>query len=113
MIINSYSFGSITIDGKTYRSDVIIYPDRVNPNWWRKSGHLLSEEDIGEILEYDPEVLIVGTGKSGLMKVDNRVVEKLNSIGIKYIIKKTDEAVREYNKLQKKDRVICAFHLTC
>jgi hypothetical protein len=113
MIINSYSFGIITVDGKTYRSDVIIFPDRVNSKWWRKSGHLLSEEDIGEILKFGPEVLVIGTGKSGLMKVDRRVIEKLSSLGIKYIIKKTDEAVREYNRLEKKDRVICAFHLTC
>ena len=113
MIINSYSFGSITVDGKTYHSDVIIFPDRINSKWWRKSGHLLSEDDIEEILRCDPEVLIIGTGRSGLMKVESRVVEKLNSLGIKYIIKKTDEAVKEYNRLGKKDRVICAFHLTC
>jgi hypothetical protein len=29
MIINSYNFGSITINGKVYHSDVIIFPDRV------------------------------------------------------------------------------------
>lgn len=113
MIINSYSFGSITVDGKTYRSDVLIFPDRVNSKWWRKNGHLLSEDDIEEISRCDPEMLIIGTGKSGLMKVESGVVEKLKSLGIKYIIKKTDEAVKEYNRLEKKDGVICAFHLTC
>ncbi|GAH23507.1 unnamed protein product, partial [marine sediment metagenome] len=73
MIINSYSFGSITIDGKNYRSDVIIFPDKINSRWWRKSGHLLSDEDIGEILKYKPEMLIIGTGASGLMMVDQKV----------------------------------------
>ncbi len=113
MIINSYSFGSITIDGKNYRSDVIIFPDKINSRWWRKSGHLLSDEDIGEILKYKPEMLIIGTGASGLMMVDRKVKDKLNSLGIRFIIKKTAEAVEEYNKLEKKDRVVCAFHLTC
>jgi len=28
MLINSYHFGSIVINGNTYSSDVIIYPDR-------------------------------------------------------------------------------------
>jgi hypothetical protein len=113
MIINSYSFGSITIDGKNYRSDVIIFPDKINSRWWRKSGHLLSDEDIGEILKYKPEMLIIGTGASGLMMVDRKVKDKLNSLGIRFIIKKTAEAVEEYNKLGEKDKVICAFHLTC
>ncbi|GAI69658.1 unnamed protein product, partial [marine sediment metagenome] len=113
MIINSYSFGSITIDGKNYRSDVIIFPDKINSRWWRKSGHLLSDEDIGEILKYKPEMLIIGTGTSGLMMVDQKVKDKLNSLGIRFIIKKTAEAVEQYNKLEKKDKVVCAFHLTC
>lgn len=113
MIINSYSFGNITIDGKNYRSDVIIFPDKINSRWWRKSGHLLSDEDIGEILKHKPEMLIIGTGAYGLMKVDQKVKDKLKSLGIRFIIKKTAEAVDAYNKLEKKDRVVCAFHLTC
>jgi len=113
MIIDSYGFGSITVDGKTCCSDVTIFPDRIDSDWRRKSGHLMSEEDIVEILEYGPEMLIIGTGKSGLMKVDSKVVERLDSLGIEYIIKKTDDAVMEYNKLEEKDKVVCAFHLTC
>jgi len=113
MIINSYSFGNITIDRKNYRSDVIIFPDKINSRWWRKSGHLLSEEDIGEILEYKPEMFIIGTGAYGLMIVDQKVKDKLNSLGIGFIIKNTAEAVEEYNKLKRKDGVVCAFHLTC
>ena len=34
--IESYSFGEVVIDGKRYRSDVIVFPDRVKPNWWRE-----------------------------------------------------------------------------
>jgi hypothetical protein len=113
MIIDSYSFGSINIDGKNYRSDVIIFPYKVSSKWRRKSGHLLAEEDIGEILNYMPEILIIGTGASGLMKVDQKLKDKLNSLGIEFIIKRTAEAVDEYNELERKDRAVCAFHLTC
>jgi len=40
-MIESYKFGEILIDGVTYTSDVIIYPDSVDFKWWRKEGHLL------------------------------------------------------------------------
>jgi len=33
MHISDYRFGRIVIDGKTYTSDVIVYPDRVDPSW--------------------------------------------------------------------------------
>ena len=66
-IINSYQFGEIVINGKKYSSDVIIFPDRVIDNWWRKTGHELCLEDIAEAMTENPEVLLVGNGASGLM----------------------------------------------
>ena len=44
--IEGYSFGSISVDGRRYKSDLIIYPDRVRSDWWRKEGHQLQLEDI-------------------------------------------------------------------
>lgn len=41
MTIASYSFGKITIDGQTFTSDLIIYPGRIDPSWWRREGHFL------------------------------------------------------------------------
>jgi len=58
-------------------------------------------------------MFIIGTGAYGLMIVDQKVKDKLNSLGIGFIIKNTAEAVEEYNKLKRKDGVVCAFHLTC
>lgn len=113
MQIESYSFGCIKIDGKKYRSDVIVFPERVKQNWWRKSGHLLLEEDIQEILEYKPEVLVIGTGAHGFMKVDEDTKKKLESYGVEYIVKVTPQAVNEYNKISKDKRTVGAFHLTC
>jgi len=55
-MIESYSFGYIIINGNKYTSDVIVFPDKIKSNWWRKSGHLLLEEDISEILKFMPEI---------------------------------------------------------
>jgi hypothetical protein len=68
--IEKYSFGSITIDGRTYKNDLIIYPDRIQDGWWRKEGHLLQLEDIGGVLQKRPDVLVVGRGESARMRVD-------------------------------------------
>jgi len=112
-MIDSYSFGSIVIDGKKYRKDLIIFPDRIKENWFRRRGHLLTEEDIVEVLDYGPEVFIIGTGANGLMKVDDSVEEKLGSMGIDYVIKKSKDAVDEYNQIYRDRKTVCALHLTC
>ena len=62
MRIDSYSFGIIMIDGKTYTSDVIVFPERVFSPWWRKEGHFLRMEDLAEVLREKPDIIVIGTG---------------------------------------------------
>jgi len=112
-MIDSYSFGTITIDNQKFTKDLIIYSDHINLSWKRKTGHLLTENDITEVLEYKPEVLIIGTGSRGLMKVDEILKDKIKALGIEFAIKKTSEAVIEYNRIYKDKKVVAALHLTC
>ena len=64
-MIDSYSFGKIVVDGQSYTSDLILYPDKIDDKWWRKSGHLLLKEDLKDIIHFNPDILIVGTGAYG------------------------------------------------
>jgi len=113
-LIDEYSFGRIVIDGKTYRHDVIVFPDRVKPNWWRREGHSLCLEDLEEVLRDPPEVLVIGTGYVGLMRVPREVREKLEEMGIQVVVEKTGKAYRTFNKLLSEGRrVVAALHLTC
>ncbi len=112
-MIESYNFGEIKILGKTYRSDIIVYPDHVNTQWWRKEGHNLTIEDIKEVIEARPEVIIIGTGQPGLMKVPKETKEMIDKCGIEIIILPTDKACQEYNRVATKKNVIACLHLTC
>ena len=112
-MIESYQFGLIVIDGEKYSSDVIIYSDHVNANWWRKESHRVEPEDIAEIIKAKPEILIIGTGEPGLMKVTPAAAKYIRAKGIRLIIEKTRWAWRTYNDLSKSAQVVGAFHLTC
>jgi len=112
--VEAYSFGEIVIDGRRYTSDVIIRPDGVLANWWRKEGHKLHLEDLEKALEAGPEVLVIGTGYSGIMEVPEAVREALEARGIEVIVENTRDAWRTYNELARSGRVVvAAFHLTC
>ncbi len=114
MKIKSYEFGRIEIDGKVYTSDVIIYDDHVNSSWWRKEGHYPQVEDIEEILNAKPDVIVLGTGKYGTMKVSNDVIKELESRSIEFVYANTDEACKRHNKISGSGRkVVTALHLTC
>ncbi|MHA1266628.1 MAG: Mth938-like domain-containing protein [Candidatus Helarchaeota archaeon] len=113
MRIESYEFGRIVIDGRSYTHDVIIFPNRVEDRWWRKKGHELNKDDINEIVKMAPEILVIGTGNSGLMQVPNDVRTYLKSQGIMIKIEKTQKACEIFNQLAQEKRVIAALHLTC
>lgn len=113
MHIDSYSFGKMVIDGKTYTTDLIIYPDRVDASWWRKEGHYLQKTDLAGIVESGPEVLVIGTGNMGVMHVPEDTISYLQSKGMEVHIGKSGNAVKVFNELAGTRKVLGAFHLTC
>ncbi|MBA7688768.1 hypothetical protein ES703_97257 [subsurface metagenome] len=112
-IIDSYQFGLIIVSGQKYNSDIIVFPDRVRDDWWRKTGHQLCLKDIAEVITENPEVLVVGTGASGLMKVLPEVERGVEAQGIKLIVEATDKACHTYNHVCHSQRAIAALHITC
>ena len=113
MVIDSYSFGNIVINGKRYTSDVIIYSHRVESHWWRLQGHLLQLEDLKEVIDFSPELLIVGTGDSGLMKIAPETEKFFRESSIELVVQRTTEACETYNRLHGDKKTVAALHLTC
>lgn len=113
MRIDAYSFGKIVINGTTYSSDVIIHPGRVDGSWWRKEGHLLRPEDLTDVLQAKPDVLIIGTGYAGIMRVPRETIERIAALGIEVRVERTSKAVQAYNERESSKTVVAALHITC
>lgn len=115
MKIERYDFGSISIEGRTYQSDLIIYPDgSIQDTWWRKRSHKLSKDDIESLINREPDIIIVGTGISGLMRPEKGLAEYLIKKGIELICAPNKDAINIFNRLSdSKKRIGACFHLTC
>ncbi|MCK4247709.1 MAG: hypothetical protein KAX04_04135 [Methanomicrobia archaeon] len=111
-MIESYRFGRICINGKNYRNDVLIFDDEIK-EWWRVKGHELHTKDLEWVIGKKPEIIIIGTGAYGILKVPEEVKDYLNSMKIEIKIEKTKRACELYNELKDKKRVAAGFHLTC
>jgi len=115
LLIEGYAFGKITLGGRTFTSDLIVFPDgRIRNDWWREQGHVLVPNDISAVLEAAPRILIVGAGASGMMAVSNAVHERCRERGIRVEVYFTSEAVVRYNEIVSPGATVAAcFHLTC
>lgn len=113
-MIESYHFGKMTVRGQAHRNDLKIIGGKIVGNWWRREGHALYAEDIDDILYAGVEILVVGTGAYGGMKVTDEAAEALEGRAIELLAVPTEEAVALFNSLHGKGKGVAgAFHLTC
>jgi len=80
--LEDYSFGRVTIDGSEQTRDLIVLPDRVVSDWWRRDGHSLALEDLDEVLDELPQRLILGVGAHGRLRPDPAAIAELERRGI-------------------------------
>jgi hypothetical protein len=113
--IESYSPGRIVIDGVELHRDVIVLPDRLLTEWWRRDGHSLVIEDLDDVLDELPERLILGCGYSARLQPDRSVIEALAARGVKVEALPTDQAVERFEELEARNPAVvaAALHLTC
>ena len=110
--LKDYSFGRLTVDGQEHTRDLIVLPDRVVPDWWRREGHSLAIEDLDDVLDELPEQFVLGVGAHGQLRPDPAVLAELERRGVTVECLPTDAAVRRYGQLDER-RAAAALHLTC
>ncbi len=103
----------MVIDGKEYTSDLIIFRDTIKSSWWRLEGHMLLPQDLEDVWNEKPEILVVGTGASGLMRISPHTLKALEAHHIELRSDKHGKAVTLFNALSHEHHVAGAFHLTC
>ncbi|MEJ2054000.1 MAG: MTH938/NDUFAF3 family protein [Calditrichaceae bacterium] len=114
MKIENYSFGEMNVNGVVYKNDLIIYPDRIETDWWREQGHSLSINDLESILQYKPDYLIIGRGAYKNMNIPAKTLDFLKENRIEIISGDTQKMSNIFNQfLEENKKAVGAFHLTC
>jgi hypothetical protein len=110
--IDGTSFGSITVDGEVYHHDIWIFADGSIKR--RDRNHEFTLDELYGLLEGKPELIIVGTGQSGCVSVEEAVLAEAKKRGFEVVDEITPKAIRRYNDaLRAGKKVAGAFHTTC
>ena len=112
MKLSGYRFGRIEVDGEEWTRDVAVLPSGPKP-WVRKEGHRVHPEDLEDALAESPELIIIGTGYTGILKVTPEAETLVKERGIELLVLKTGEAVEAYSELSHNRRACALLHLTC
>ena len=114
VMITDFSFGKIVCGGKIYSNDIKIINGQVIADWWRKSGHRVDIEDISDILEAKPDILVIGKGSPGLMRSTASLRAYLTANNIELFEEKSSRAIRLFNRFYRETkRVAAGIHVGC
>ncbi len=102
--IRAYSDGEISVNEKTIRQSVIITPTLIQP-WEPRHIDELTAEHCQQLGEHNPEVVIIGTGKT-LQFPSPQITAGLQVQGIGVEIMAHDAACRTFNILLAEDRQV-------
>ena len=116
MRFDGFSFGSITIDGRTYDRDVVIDRGQVlrrrkkaSKTWREKFGH--TPLSAKEAIPWSCKRLVIGTGADGALPVMDAVTEEAQRRGVKLVVLPTKQAIQLLE--QGKQATNAVLHITC
>ena len=116
--IDATTFGSITIEGKTFEHDVLI---RLNGEIEKRkkklskaiygTSHVVSLDEAKFVYEKGTKRLIVGSGQDGNVELSNEAADYFERKHCKVDLSPTPRAIGTWNKAE--GDVIGLFHVTC
>lgn len=117
--ISHFEWGCYTINGQEHSpeqgvgKDILLSKEGVSA-WHERKGHTLKPKMIQRALALQPEVLIIGCGVNGALKVGKKVHREAEEAGVRLVVLKTPDACREYNRLFREgEKVVLLAHGTC
>lgn len=119
--IEVFEWGRFVINGEVHSAegdgvgkDICIINGKVTP-WESRHGHLLDPGMVESVLGLGIEVLVIGNGVYGRIKVPNKTLKKIKADGVEEVlVEKTPDACKTYNKFfHQGKRVALLAHGTC
>ena len=110
--IEHYDFGEIVVDGKTYKNDIVIFPDgSIQPG--PDDMHYVLLPEIEDLINTPGlKTLVVGTGMEGNGMLRKKVIKAIKDKGIKLEMMLTKDAMKMLNQMPK-EGLVAMLHLNC
>lgn len=105
-------FGSVTVDNKKFHHDVYVDPDGNIAR--REGGHKVSADEIKSVLKSNPEVIVIGTGQFGCVKLSEEAARGAEAHGVEVFRARTPRAIKKFNEqVDEGKRIAAIVHVTC
>jgi hypothetical protein len=116
--IDELDFGSIVVEGKKYRRDILILADGTVKK--RKGGflvfgnHEIKKQELDELSQGQPETIVVGTGTNGAAHIAPEAESWAKGKNLSLLVQPSYDTVTRLNELvEQKKNAAALMHITC
>lgn len=116
--IDKLTFGSIVVDDREYRRDILIFGDGTVKK--RRAGfpmfgsHEIKERELEELSHGQPEAIIVGTGTGGAAHIVAQAESWAKANNVSLLMQPSYDAIVKLNELtEQKKKVAALIHIIC
>jgi hypothetical protein len=116
--IDELTFGSMIVECKRYRREVLIFTDgtvkKRNGGFLMFGNHKIKKRELEELIQGQPEIIIVGTGTNGAARVAPEAESWAKGKNLSLMVQPSYYAVASLNELtEQKKKVAALIHITC
>ncbi len=117
-LVHRHGWGQIEVEGVGSIRDAKLWPGGGRAWDWTETGtdHQpgVQPADLAELLEHEPDVIILSRGRQGRLGVSPETLSLLAERGIEIVGEETAAAIEHYNRLAAAGRRVAALiHTTC
>ena len=105
--VTGYGDGYIEINRQRYEASLVLLPDRIAPDWVRGGFAALTEADLRRLLDFLPELVLLGTGARQRFP-QPALLRPLIEARIGFEVMDLQAACRTYNILMGEGRRVAA-----
>ncbi len=106
-VITAYGDNSVSVNGKAFEQSLILANTEFSENWGVVGIDQLAADHIEQVLSFNPELIIIGTG-SRLVFPAVEIYSAIIKRGIGVDFMDTHAACRTYNILMSEGRGVVA-----
>ena len=105
-MINEYKYGFFKIDGKDFYDDIKIIDRKVK--FWECRTREITLKEVKDLIDSQPQLIIIGLGAGGLITVANEVRDLLRMKKIPFVAEKNKKACELYNQALEEGKKVAA-----
>jgi uncharacterized protein len=106
-VFTGYGSGYVEINRERHETNLVVFPDRVVAGWASGGFEGLVREDFASLLEWQPEIVLLGTGNA-IRFPHPRLAADLTAARIGVDVMDVQAACRTFNVLAAEGRRVAA-----